>query len=92
MKSKKSIFYKLGLTLIIVSMLLWITPVVVPFIPISVKARTGIITVALIVSEILFWTGVLLAGREVAKKIRGYINPKNWRKKQPSEEGSHKEE
>lgn len=35
----------------------------------------------LIFSEITFWTGGILLGKEVAKKYRSYLNPKNWTRK-----------
>ncbi|MFC5468232.1 transporter suffix domain-containing protein [Cohnella suwonensis] len=89
MANRKKMLYKLGIGFIIASLLLWVVPFVVPFAPMSAKTKAGIITVALIVAEVLFWLGVLLVGKEVAKKIRGYINPRNWRKRAKKEgEGS----
>lgn len=35
----------------------------------------------LIFSEVTFWTGGILLGKEVAKKYRSYLNPKNWKRK-----------
>ncbi|MFC5402614.1 transporter suffix domain-containing protein [Cohnella soli] len=81
MANRKKMLYKLGLGFIIASFMLWVAPFVVPFMPLSAGAKAGIITVALIVAEALFWVGVLFVGKEVAKKIRGYVNPSNWRKK-----------
>ncbi|MNY52539.1 hypothetical protein D3C86_1882230 [compost metagenome] len=39
----------------------------------------------LIFSEVTFWTGGILLGKEVARKYRSYLNPKNWRRKTPTE-------
>lgn len=80
MNPKKKLLHRAGLTFIIVSLTLWLTPFIVPFLPMDTKTKTGVISVALVISEICFWIGVLFVGKEVAKRIRGYLNPKNWRK------------
>lgn len=77
---KKSILYKLGIALIVVSLLSWLIPLIAPFTPYSTKVKAGIITGAIVFAEVVFWIGVLLVGKEVAAKFRGYLNPKNWRK------------
>src|SRR5690625_4419822 len=84
------LLYKIGIILIISSLFLWIIPVVVPFTPLSIGMKASLITGAIIVAEILFWTGALLAGKEAATKIRGYFNPKNWRKKEIKSKEVHK--
>lgn len=75
------LLYKVGIGMIIVSLVFWIFPIIIPFISFSIGMKTTIITSAIIIAEILFWTGAVLAGKEAAVKIRGYFNPKNWRKK-----------
>lgn len=77
---KKSILYKFGIALIVVSLLSWLIPLIAPFTPYSTKVKAGIITGAIVFAEVVFWIGVLLVGKEVAAKFRGYLNPKNWRK------------
>lgn len=39
------------------------------------------ITGVLVLAEVLFWIGVLLVGKEVAMKIKGYLSPKKWGKR-----------
>lgn len=82
-----ALLYKIGIILIVSSFLFWIVPVVVPFTPLSIGMKTSLITGAIIIAEVLFWTGALLAGKEVATKIRGYFNPKNWKKQKKKEHG-----
>lgn len=77
---KKSILYKIGISLLIVSLLSWLIPLIAPFTPFPTKVKAGIITGAIVFAELVFWIGVLLVGKEVAAKFRGYLNPKNWRK------------
>ncbi|MBE3102833.1 MAG: transporter suffix domain-containing protein [Bacilli bacterium] len=80
-KQKKSILYKIGIGLLIVSLLSWFIPLIAPFTPFPTKVKAGIITGAIVFAEVMFWVGVLLVGKEVASKFRSYLNPKNWRKK-----------
>ncbi|MBW8350164.1 transporter suffix domain-containing protein [Bacillus sp. IITD106] len=80
-KQKKALFYKLGIGLLILSLLIWLIPVITPFMPLSIKMKASIITGSIIVSEIIFWVGALLVGKEVARKFKSYLNPKNWQKK-----------
>ncbi|MGN7358386.1 transporter suffix domain-containing protein [Paenibacillus sp. SAF-054] len=80
-KPKRRIFYKVGMVLLVLSLLVWLIPVITPFTPLSVKLKTGLITGSLIFAEITFWIGALLVGKEVAAKFKSYLNPKNWRKK-----------
>jgi len=47
--------------------------IIMPFnacLPFSVCAKAGITGVMIIISEIIFWMGCLMLGREVALKIR----------------------
>lgn len=80
-KRKKAFIYKLGIGLIVLSLSLWLVPVIIPFTPLSMKAKAGIITGSLIVAEVMFWIGAVLVGKEVAAKFKSYLNPANWGKK-----------
>jgi hypothetical protein len=69
---------KLGYSLLILSAVTLLSAVIIPF---FVHTGSGIarwIAGLLIVSEVSFWTGGILVGKEVAKKYRSYLNPKNW--------------
>lgn len=79
-KEQKSKYYKVGIGLLILSLLTWIIPVVAPFTSFSPKEKAGIIGGALVFAEVMFWMGAVLVGREVAAKFKSYLNPKNWRK------------
>ena len=80
-KEKKSIFYKIGIGLLIISLLSWLIPVITPFTPFPTKVKAGIITGGLIFAEVMFWGGALLVGKEVAAKFKSYLNPRSWKKK-----------
>ncbi|WP_246943527.1 transporter suffix domain-containing protein [Bacillus pinisoli] len=78
---KKPFIYKIGMFLIISSFIIWVFPVGIPFLPISGKMKAISITSSLIIAEVFFWVGALMVGKEVARKIRNSLNPRNWRKK-----------
>lgn len=78
---KKPLRYKIGMFLIISSLILWVTPVGIPFLPLSSKMKVISITSSLVLAEVTFWIGAIMVGKEVAGKIRKYFNPKNWRKR-----------
>ncbi|GEL05154.1 transporter suffix domain-containing protein [Rummeliibacillus sp. G93] len=80
MPKEKKFVYKLGIGLLIFSMILWLIPVMTPFFPISTKLKAGIITSVLIIAEIIFWIGALLVGKEAAAKFKSYLNPNTWKK------------
>lgn len=81
-KPKKNLkFYRVGISLIITSLIFWIAPLIVPFLPLTGQLKAMIISGAIIIAEILFWIGAILAGKEVAMKVRSYLNPRNWRRR-----------
>ncbi|WP_232324843.1 transporter suffix domain-containing protein [Halobacillus mangrovi] len=79
---QKPWIYKLGIFLIIASILTWVlSPVVIPFLPLSSKVKAISITSSLVIGEVIFWIGALMVGKEAAKKIRKSFNPKSWKNK-----------
>jgi VIT1/CCC1 family predicted Fe2+/Mn2+ transporter len=71
-------YSKLGLLLVIISCLLWAAVLVVPILPLSNAKKALAITSLVITSEILFWLGILLAGKELADRYRRKLNPYSW--------------
>jgi len=71
---------KLGICLVIVSTLLWVALVLVPFLPLTASQKAfGAVAIA-VTAEVLFWIGALLTGKEVVQKYRNRIHPRNlWR-------------
>ena len=69
---------KLGLFLILASCLLWAAVLVVPFLPLPLTSKATIITSLVITSEVIFWLGILLAGKELAHRYRRQLNPIKW--------------
>jgi hypothetical protein len=79
---------KLGLSLIIVSCGMWATVLVVPFLPWASSppstaiAQKALLTASLLItSEVSFWVGILLVGKELARRYRQKLNPYYWWRK-----------
>jgi hypothetical protein len=79
--------FKTGISLIILSTLLFISLLAIPFLNFTGKTKITITTVILVLAEIMFWSGGILLGKELFSKYKSYFNPLNWfRKKTPAEE------
>ena len=81
--------FKLGLVIIVLSVLLFLSLPVIPFLAFESKTKVTISTVVFIMAEITFYTGGFLLGKELFSKYKSYLNPKNWfkKKKEDREEG-----
>ncbi len=75
------IYAKIGLVLIIASCLLWIVILFVPLLPRSIAEKAVFVTSLIVISEIIFWLGILLAGKELAHRYRRQLNPIEWWRK-----------
>jgi len=70
--------YKVGLVLVIISILFFAFLLIIPFLDTSDKNKIFISTVTIVISEVLFWSGGLLLGRQLFDKYKSYLNPRNW--------------
>ena len=77
---KKSLKFKIGLILVIVSIPFFLAIPVIPFLKLEKGVKIIISTVLLVSGEIIFWSGGLLLGKELFSKYKSYFNPKNWKK------------
>ncbi|HEX3021937.1 MAG TPA: transporter suffix domain-containing protein, partial [Lachnospiraceae bacterium] len=69
---------KLAIIAVILSFLLYALLPVVGFIPISIKIKTVLIPSMMVISEILFWVGGAILGKDVISKYKRFFNPCNW--------------
>jgi len=74
--------FKAGISLVLLSALLFLSLLAVPFLDVAGKAKITISTVVLVLGEITFWSGGILLGKELFSKYKAYFNPVNWFKKQ----------
>ena len=72
---------KLGLVLIAIAGLAWVAILVVPFLAGTVTQKALIVTSLVVVSEVIFWLGIVLAGKELAHRYRRQLNPIEWWRK-----------
>jgi hypothetical protein len=75
------VYAKIGVGLIVGSCLLWAAVLVVPLLPLSIAEKALVVTSLIVISEVIFWLGILLAGKELAYRYRRKLNPIEWWRK-----------
>jgi hypothetical protein len=83
LKMKKTIKFKAGIILIMVSVIFFLSIPVVPFLDLERGVKITVSTVLLVLGELTFWSGGLLLGKELFAKYKSYLNPKNWKSGDP---------
>jgi len=78
---KKSWKFKLGLILIILSIVFFLSLMIIPFLRMDKKTMISISGIVFIIAEVLFWTGGIFLGKELFNKYKSLLNPRNWLKK-----------
>lgn len=56
-------------------MILWVSLLGVPFLPLSVSLRGTVATGVIVVAEVAFWGGAVMAGPEATRRMRSW-----WRR------------
>ena len=79
---------KAGIVLIIISSVVYLLLLVIPFLKIETSAKLTLVPVIIIVGEVTFWAGTFFLGKELIKRYRSYLNPLKWFRKKS---GSHKD-
>lgn len=64
--------------LLIIPSVLWTAAVVVPFLPLATGAKVWSAGVFVVAAEVVFWVSAVFIGKEVAKRYREYLDPRNW--------------
>lgn len=77
-KNKKNWKFKLGLTLVIISIPVFLSIPLLPFILEGASTKVTFTTIVLIIAEVLFWSGGLMLGKELSAKYKAHMNPFNW--------------
>jgi hypothetical protein len=67
---------KLGIVLAIGSVIPWLLLFALPFLPLSLTERAMGAAGLLVMAEVMFWVGAVLAGQEVVRRFRQTLNPK----------------
>lgn len=69
---------RLGIILMGISVWFFLAIAVIPFLDMEKQTRITGSLVALVIGEVLFWSGGLLVGQVLFRKYKSYFNPKNW--------------
>jgi hypothetical protein len=72
------IYSQIGLSLIVISCLLWAAILAVPILPLSIAYKATTAAILVVISEAAFWVGILLTGKELAHRFRRQLNPYYW--------------
>lgn len=67
-----------GIVLVALSFLLYALLPVLPFLPLSMQAKVFVAGGMMGISEVVFWVGGILLGKELIKKIRQKFNALQW--------------
>jgi hypothetical protein len=59
----------------------WLLILVLPFTAIDLATKAILVPVLAVLAEVLFWTGLALAGKETAQRYRRYFSIKFLRQK-----------
>ena len=81
----KSVRFKIGVVLFVISTITFALLLVVPILDVSFEAKAEIAFALVIVGEVLFWISAYLLGKEIYQKYKSYLNPANWFKKKENE-------
>lgn len=79
-KDDKKLLFQSGVALLMVACFLWVSILVVPFLPLADPYKAGAVGLLLIVGEIAFWLGTVLTGRVFVERYKKYLNPKHWKR------------
>jgi len=70
--------FKLGIVLLIVCVIAFLSIPVVPFTDLESSTKITLSTVLFVIGEVTFWVGGILMGKELFTKYKAYMNPKSW--------------
>ena len=68
---------RLGVILMGLSLALWVVLPLVPFLPMSAVEKAGFASGQIIVAEVAFWGGAVLAGPTAARRMKSWW--RSWR-------------
>ena len=86
MRSVKNWKLRAGIVLMIVSVPLYLALPLIPFLHAEGKTKIAAGTLLLVLGEVSFWAGGFLVGKELFIKYKGYLNPRNWCRKNVADE------
>ncbi len=85
---KKNWQIKLGIFLMLFSGVFFAATFIIPLFDLPTKTKVIASTTSFILMEVVFWGGGLLVGKELFRKYKSKLNPKNWFKKKGVDTGN----
>lgn len=89
-KGNKSKKFKVGIGAVIACFALYAVAGLTTFLPLDLKLKGMIIGGTIIIAESSMLLAIILLGKEVVKKYKSKLNPKNWFKKKGSEKSNER--
>ena len=86
MERKNNWQLRLGIGTVVLSVLLFLSLPVIPFLDLESKTKITSSTIVFITAEVTFYGGGFLVGKELFNKYKSYLNPKNWFRKNKQKE------
>lgn len=77
-RTKRKGIKKFAIGLVILSFVLYALLPIVPFLNFDAKIKVAITAAMMGTSEVIFWVGGAILGKEIVAKYKKYINPVNW--------------
>jgi hypothetical protein len=71
-------YRQLGFVSIFSSCGMWVAILFVPILPGTIAQKALLTSSLMIISEVTFWLGIMLVGKEVADRYRQKLNPCYW--------------
>ena len=68
----------LGIALLVAAVLFWVAAPAVVFAPLSAGQKVWAGSALLVLGEVAFWAAALVLGREVFRRYRRFLDPRNW--------------
>ena len=64
--------------MVVLSFFLYAGLFFIPFLPVQSKTKVVVFSVLFVTSEVAFWGGGLILGKEALKRYQRYLNPVRW--------------
>lgn len=72
----------IGKILLVFSTVIWISGLaLVPFLPLKLASKAWLAGTCIVIGEVTFYISAFLLGKEIIKKYRKYLNPREWFKR-----------
>jgi hypothetical protein len=68
----------LGIVLLVAAILFWVAAPAVLLSSLSAAQKAWTSTIFLVLGEVAFWASALALGREVFRRYRRFLNPRDW--------------